>query len=102
MADGCFCTLAVVSTPEPNSRRAAVSKGMAAARRRGVRLGRPPAPVPAAARRAAELRAEGRSLAEIAVILAAEGVPTPSGRGTWRKSSVQYVLARWDRDGDVG
>jgi len=70
---------------------------MAAARQRGVRLGRPPVSLPPSAQRAAELRALGCSLAAIAATLAAEGVPTPSGRGRWGKSSVQYVLARWDR-----
>jgi Recombinase len=81
----------------PHLRRPAVSAGMAASRARGVRLGRPPAPPPPSARRAAELRDAGRSLAEIAETLVAEQVPTPSGKGTWQKSSVQYVLARWDQ-----
>jgi DNA invertase Pin-like site-specific DNA recombinase len=71
---------------------------MAAARERGVRLGRPPAPVPASAQRAVELRDEGLSLAQIAAALEAERVPTPSGRGRWGKSNVQYVLARWDSE----
>jgi len=47
---------------------------------------------------AAELRAAGNSLAQIAATLDAEGVPTPSGRGQWRKSSVRHVLARWDQE----
>jgi len=71
---------------------------MAAARQRGVRLGRPPAPVPPSAQRAAELRAQGLSLAQIAEALNTEKVPTPSGRGRWGKSNVQYVLARWDSE----
>jgi DNA-binding transcriptional MerR regulator len=71
---------------------------MAAARRRGVRLGRPPVPLPASARRAAELRDQGLSLAQIAAALEAEQVPTPSGKGRWAKSNVQHVLARWDRE----
>lgn len=69
---------------------------MAAARGRGVRLGRPPAPVPPSADRAAQLRGEGLSLAAIAATLNAEEVPTPSGRGEWAKSSVKYVLTRYD------
>lgn len=77
-------------------RRPEVSAGMSAARDRGVRLGRPPAPVPPSAARAAQLRGEGMSLAAIAATLQAEDVPTPSGRGSWAKSSVQYVLARYD------
>jgi Recombinase len=83
---------------EPRARRPEVAEGMAAARERGVRLGRPAAPVGQSARRAAELRAAGNSLAQIAATLDAEGVPTPSGRGQWRKSSVRHVLARWDHE----
>ena len=71
---------------------------MAAARQRGVRLGRPPAPVPPAAARAAELRGQGLSLAKIAETLTTEQVPTPSGKGQWGKSNVQYVLARFDNE----
>ncbi len=83
---------------EPRARRPEVAQGMAAARERGVRLGRPAAPVAQSARRAAELRAAGNSLAQIAATLDAEGVPTPSGRGQWRKSSVRHVLDRWDQE----
>ncbi|MEU6077568.1 recombinase family protein [Micromonospora sp. NPDC047074] len=81
---------------ESEMRRPEVSAGMAAARDRGVRLGRPPAPVPPSATRAAELRGEGLSLAAIAETLNAEQVPTPSGKGKWAKSSVSYVLTRYD------
>jgi hypothetical protein len=70
---------------------------MAAARDRGVRLGRPPAPLPAVAERAAQLRAQGNSLAQIAAVLDQEQAPTPSGKGRWGKSNVQYVLGRWDK-----
>jgi hypothetical protein len=83
---------------EPRARRPEVAEGLAAARERGVRLGRPAAPVAQSARRAAELRAAGNSLAQIAATLDAEGVPTPSGRGQWRKSSVRHVLTRWDQE----
>ncbi|MFB9183201.1 recombinase family protein [Dactylosporangium sucinum] len=76
-------------TPRPE-----VAEGMAAARARGVRLGRPPAPLPDSAERAAELRDAGHSLAQIAAKLNSEDVPTPSGQGRWTKSSVQYVLNR--------
>ena len=37
------------------------------------------------------LQAQGRTLAEIAAQLTAEGVPTKQGRG-WHKSSVNYLL----------
>lgn len=67
---------------------------MAAARERGVRLGRPPAPAPVGATRAAALRGEGHSLTAIAAALNAEKLPTPSGKGAWTRSSVQYALNR--------
>lgn len=70
---------------------------MAAARERGVKLGRPASDL-RAAERAAQLRDAGNSLARIATSLAAEQIPTPSGRGTWSKGSVQHVLARWDQE----
>jgi O-acetylhomoserine/O-acetylserine sulfhydrylase-like pyridoxal-dependent enzyme len=71
---------------------------MAAARSRGVRLGRPVATIPAAAAaRIAELRDQGMSLAAIAAHLNDKGVRTLSGRGRWAKSSVQYVLSRLDQ-----
>jgi hypothetical protein len=63
-----------------------------------VRLGRPSAPVLAAGRRAAELRDQGQSLAQICATLNAEKVPTLSGKGTWAKSSVRHVLARFDTE----
>ena len=85
-----------MTTNEPN-RRPEVSAGMAAARQRGVRLGRPPAPAPVGATRAAELRGEGNSLTAIAAALNAEQVPTPSGKGSWTRSSVQYALAQLAR-----
>lgn len=82
--------------PQPTP-RPEVAEGMAAARARGVRIGRPPGPLPGAASRAAELRDQGLSLAQIAAALTEEAVPTPSGRERWHKSSVQHVLARWDQ-----
>jgi hypothetical protein len=71
---------------------------MEAARRRGVRLGRPAASALAAGQRAAELRDQGLSLAQICAALNAEQVPTLSGRGIWAKSSVRHVLARFDSE----
>ena len=91
----------MTTTNEPN-RRPEVSAGMAAARERGVPLGRPPQPAPAGAQRAAALRTEGRSLAAIAKVLNTEQVPTPSGKGSWTRSSVQYTLKRFDREQAAG
>ena len=96
MADTFFCTLWGMAEEAAKRRRPEVAEGMAAARNRGVRLGRPRAEVPASATRAADLRDQGLSLAGIAAKLNDEGIPTPSGTGAWAKSSVQYVLARWD------
>lgn len=70
---------------------------MEAARQRGVRVGRPSMPVPESGQRAAVLRDQGLSLAQIAAKLEDEQVPTPSGK-PWGKSTVQYVLRRWDRE----
>lgn len=86
-----------MATTDSDKHRPEVAAGMAAARARGVRLGRPAAAVPPSAERAAQLRGEGQSLAGIAATLTAEGVPTPSGGDTWGKSSVKYVLDRWDQ-----
>jgi len=91
----------MASTP-PRRRRPEVSRGIAAARERGVRLGRPAAPVPASAQRAAELRDQGLSLTQIAEKLDEGQVPTPSGKGHWSRSSVQYVLRRWDTEHEPG
>jgi len=89
-------------TTEP-VRRPEVAAGMNAARERGVRLGRPPATAPpVGAERADVLRGKGLSLAAIARTLAQENVPTPSGRGSWTRSSVQYALARLDAQRAAG
>ena len=77
--------------------RKAIAAGIAAARERGARLGRPATPVPAAAERVARLREEGRSMAEIARLLNDEKVPSASGR-PWTKSTVQYVLRRLQQE----
>jgi DNA invertase Pin-like site-specific DNA recombinase len=87
-------TLSGMATTESQRRRPEVAEGMAAARERGVHVGRPRAPLPVAAARVAELREAGRSLAEIAATLNTEQVPTPSGRGPWTKSSVQKVVEK--------
>lgn len=86
-----------MSRIEDSRRRPEVAAGMAAARERGVRLGRPAQPLPASAERAGELRARGLSLAEIAAALTAETTLTPSGRAEWTRSSVRSLLARWDQ-----
>ncbi len=80
-------------------------EGMAAARDKGVRLGRPPVgwriedgewnvdpdryPI---VERAHALRADGMTQAEIADVLNREDVPTGSGRGKWAPGSVARLL----------
>lgn len=81
----------------PRRARPEVARGIAAARERGVTLGRPATPVPASAKRAAELRDQGLSLAQIAEKLNQEKMPTASGK-PWSRSSVQYALRRWDSE----
>ncbi|HCT79580.1 MAG TPA: hypothetical protein DGG94_17875 [Micromonosporaceae bacterium] len=73
--------------------RKAIAAGIAAARERGVRHGRPATAVPVAGERVKTLREQGRSLAEIADVLNAEEIPSASGR-PWTKASVQYVVRR--------
>lgn len=93
-----FCTLWAMAI-KSSTRRPEVVAGMAAARRKGVRIGRPAAELPTSAQRIGELREQGLSLAQIASALDQQHVPTLSGRGGWSKSSVQYVLGRLARQG---
>lgn len=83
------------------SQRPEVAAGMAAARQKGVRMGRPRVGLPVSARRIDELRERGMSLATIASTLDEEHVPTLSGRGFWSKSSVRYVLGRLEQHRDL-
>ena len=96
-----FCTVAgMANEPVRRPERPEVAAGMAAARERGVKLGRPRlAALPPSARRAGELRAQGLSLNGIAAALNEEHVPTVKGNGAWTKSTVQYLLKRLD-DGE--
>jgi DNA invertase Pin-like site-specific DNA recombinase len=80
--------------------REAVASGLAAARQRGVRLGRPAAPPPPSGQRIEQLRAQGLSLAAIAAALNAEGAVSPSGRA-WTKASVQWALRRLAQLGEA-
>ena len=90
-----LCTVAGMDN-EP-ARRPQVAAGMAAARERGVQLGRPRrAALPPSAGRAGQLRDEGLSLNAIAATLNEENVPTVRGQGAWTKSTVQYLLRRLD------
>lgn len=66
---------------------------LAAARERGVQLGRPRSLPAESEARLHALRAEGRTLAATAEALNAEGVPTAHG-GRWHASTVARILAR--------
>ena len=68
-----------------------------AAKRRGVKLGRPAALPDSTATRLRALRAEGQSFRAIAEQLNAEGVPAALG-GIWHTSTVSKTLARLSRD----
>lgn len=82
-------------------------EGMAAAKAKGVRLGRPPVgytsergtlipiegdPRLVLARRAWGMVQAGQSLARVAVALQAEGAPTPTGKGTWYPATVSRLI----------
>ena len=86
-------------------------EGMAAAKAKGVRLGRPPfgymvedgrlVPDPskaaelerrrAIAERIEQMHGEGMTLRQIAEAFTAEHVPTATGRGTWTAAAVQRI-----------
>lgn len=65
---------------------------LAAARKSGVRLGRPSNLDREVGRRLRRMRADGLTLQAIADVLNAERVPTASGRKTWWPSTVRQGL----------
>jgi DNA invertase Pin-like site-specific DNA recombinase len=96
---------AVFAQLESDMARARTREGMAAAKAKGVRLGRPPVgwrivdgrwettdrhPI---VLRAHDLRGTGMTLAVIAETFNAEGVVTGSGRGRWAIPAVRRLLA---------
>ena len=66
---------------------------LAAARERGVVLGRPRVMPEATYAAAYRLKAEGLSIAQIAAQLEADSVPRGNGSTEWTRSAVQKVLA---------
>lgn len=70
---------------------------LAAARERGVRLGRPRSLSPASEARVRELRRAGHSFAAVADVLNAEDCPTAHG-GRWHASTVARIVKREEVD----
>ena len=70
-------------------------EGLAAARERGVKLGRPAENVGAPVQRAVELRRQGHTIAQVVETLAAEGYRTARG-GVFHASTVFRMISRED------
>lgn len=83
---------ALISEFESAMASARTTEALAIARSRGVRLGRPSQHDEATKTLASQARAQGRSLAQIAAELTSLGIPTPTGKTTWSRSSVQSLM----------
>ena len=66
--------------------------GLATAKRRGVRLGQPSKLPPATRAYIGRLRAEGRTLKQIAATLTGEDVRTAAGSEVWSAQQVHRVV----------
>jgi DNA invertase Pin-like site-specific DNA recombinase len=66
----------------------------------GVRLGRRAIIDPDVRALILEAREQGLSLAKTADMLNAQGIPTPEGRGPWRKHHVEGIVSRAVRDSE--
>lgn len=66
-------------------------EALAAAKRRGVRLGAPRLASPSVVRRIVMDREAGKSFTAIAKSLTAEGVLSPAGRPVWQDSTVRRI-----------
>lgn len=69
-------------------------EGLAAARAKGTKIGRPPLVDPAIVERILADRETGRSFAAIARALTEEGHLSPEGRPAWQPSTVRRIAAR--------
>jgi DNA invertase Pin-like site-specific DNA recombinase len=71
-----------------------IRAGLAQARARGARLGRPPTIAPYVLERIRRERAAGKSLAAIANGLNADRIPTAQGGRRWYPATVRSTLKR--------
>lgn len=85
--------LAVFATFERDLCSERTKAALAAARSRGIRLGRPPLLPQEALQRVADLRGRSLSLRQVAARLNSDGVPAPAG-GRWDHAAVRRVLLR--------
>lgn len=92
--------LAAVAEIERRRRRASARAGVATARARGVRLGRPAEQSKQVRGIVIEEHRKGSSLAQIARILTERGMRTARG-GLWHPSTVQAILETARREGEV-
>lgn len=70
---------------------------LAVKRDEGVRLGRPSKLPASVRRRIRQMRERGHSVPQIVSRLQTEGVPTATGNGQWRVSTVQQILGEHRR-----
>ena len=88
--------LAGVAELERGLIRQRTREALAAAQRRGVRVGRPSKTPPEVVARVVEARERGDTLQSIADALTADAVPTTRGGARWHPSTVRSVLRSAD------